>query len=105
METVVSIAGVSHFYGDGSGRKKILHEVSLSISAGEIVLLTGPSGSGKSTLLTLVGALRTVQDGSLTVFGHEMRAATPDLQRAVRRRVGYIFQEHNLLPFLSARRN
>ena len=52
-----------------------------------------------------MGALRTVQDGSLTVFGHEMRAATPDLQRAVRRRVGYIFQEHNLLPFLSARRN
>jgi putative ABC transport system ATP-binding protein len=68
-------------------------------------LLTGPSGSGKSTLLTLVGALRTVQKGTLRVFGHELHGAAAALQRAVRRRIGYIFQEHNLLPFLSARRN
>jgi putative ABC transport system ATP-binding protein len=105
MDPVVSIAGVNHFYGDGSGRKQILHEIFLDIHPGEIVLLTGPSGSGKSTLLTLVGALRAVQDGALRVFGHELREASVDLQRAVRRRVGYIFQEHNLLPFLSARRN
>jgi putative ABC transport system ATP-binding protein len=105
MEPVVAIDHVSHFYGDGSGRKQILHDIELDIALGEIVLLTGPSGSGKSTLLTLVGALRTVQVGSLRVFGQELRNAGEDLQRRVRRRVGYIFQEHNLLPFLSARRN
>ena len=105
MQPIVSIAGVNHFFGDGSGRKQILHGVSLDIAPGEIVLLTGPSGSGKSTLLTLVGALRTVQEGALRVFGHELFGAAAELQRAVRRRIGYIFQEHNLLPFLSARRN
>ena len=65
MEPVVSIANLSHFFGDGVGRKQILHDLCLDISGGEIVLLTGPSGSGKSTLLTLVGALRTVQEGTV----------------------------------------
>jgi putative ABC transport system ATP-binding protein len=105
MEPVVAIDRVSHFFGDGSGRKQVLHDVELDIATGEIVLLTGPSGSGKSTLLSLVGALRTVQEGSLRVFGQELRYADENMQRCVRRRVGYIFQEHNLLPFISARRN
>jgi len=105
MDSVVSIAGLDHFFGDGTGRKQILYEVGLDIAPGEIVLLTGPSGSGKSTLLTLVGALRSIQQGTLRVFGRELRDATVDLRQAVRRRVGYIFQDSNLLPFLSARQN
>ena len=105
MDPVVSIAGLNHFFGDGSGRKQILYDVQLDIAPGEIVLLTGPSGSGKSTLLTLVGALRSVQEGMLRVFGRELRDATVALRQAVRRRVGYIFQDSNLLPFLSARQN
>lgn len=102
---VVSIANVSHFYGDGVGRKQILCDVFLEIPPGEIVLLTGPSGAGKSTLLTLVGGLRSVQEGSVRVFGQELRGASEEMRLAVRRRIGYIFQDHNLLPFLSARRN
>jgi putative ABC transport system ATP-binding protein len=105
MEPVVSISNLTHFFGDGVGRKQILHDVCLDIAGGEIVLLTGPSGSGKSTLLTLVGALRTVQEGTVRVFGNELCEASVPLRRSVRRRIGYIFQEHNLLPFLSARRN
>ncbi|MCK6553032.1 ATP-binding cassette domain-containing protein [Candidatus Binatia bacterium] len=102
---VVAIDRVSHSYGDGVGRKRILHDVCLEIPPGEIVLLTGPSGAGKSTLLTLVGGLRSVQEGSVRVFGHELRGASEELRLTVRRRIGYIFQDHNLLPFLSARRN
>lgn len=105
MDPVVSIQGLDHHYGDGQGRKQILHEVALDVLPGEIVLLMGPSGSGKSTLLTLVGALRSVQQGCLRVFGRELRGSTASEQYAVRRRVGYIFQEHNLLPFLTARQN
>lgn len=105
MHPVVSTARLSHFFGDGVGRKQILHEVELEIAPGEIVLMTGPSGAGKSTLLSLVGALRSVQEGTLRVFGHELLNTTAELRRKVRRRIGYIFQEHNLLPFLTARQN
>jgi putative ABC transport system ATP-binding protein len=105
MDPVVAISALNHFFGDGTGRKQILYDVRLDIAPGEIVLLTGPSGSGKSTLLTLVGALRSVQEGSLRVFGRELRNAAAKLRQAVRRRVGYIFQDSNLLPFLSARQN
>ena len=105
MDLVVSIAGLDHHYGDGKGRKQILHGVGLEIRPGEIVLLMGPSGSGKSTLLTLVGALRAVQQGSLRVFDRELRGSTAAAQYEVRRGIGYIFQEHNLLPFLTARQN
>jgi putative ABC transport system ATP-binding protein len=105
MDLVVSIAGLDHHYGDGKGRKQILHGVGLDIPPGEMVLLMGPSGSGKSTLLTLVGALRAVQQGSLRVFDRELRGSTAAARYEVRRGIGYIFQEHNLLPFLTAGQN
>ena len=72
---------------------------------GEIVLLTGPSGSGKTTLLTLIGALRAMQTGSAVVLGQELAGASERERVALRRRIGFIFQQHNLLGFLSARQN
>jgi putative ABC transport system ATP-binding protein len=69
------------------------------------VLLTGPSGSGKTTLLTLLGALRSVQEGSLRVLGQELRGAKPNTLIQIRRQVGYIFQAHNLLRSLTAAQN
>ncbi len=56
--------------------------------------MTGPSGSGKTTLLTLIGTLRTVQEGSLKVLGNELKGATPDLIAQLRREMGFIFQAH-----------
>lgn len=67
--------------------------------------MTGPSGSGKTTLLTLVGGLRSAQEGSLTILGQEMRGTRKRQLMQVRRQIGYIFQAHNLLTFLTAKQN
>jgi putative ABC transport system ATP-binding protein len=101
----IQLEQVNHYYGGGALRRQILHDVSVSIRAGEIVIVTGPSGSGKTTLLTLIGALRSAQEGSVRVLGAELRgAASRDLE-AVRRQIGYIFQAHNLLDALTASQN
>ncbi len=105
MEPAVVARNLYHAYGDGPRRKTILHDVNIEVKPAELTLITGPSGSGKTTLLTLIGALRAVQEGSLRVAGEELNGATPQVQTRVRRRVGYVFQNNNLLPFLTAREN
>jgi ABC exporter DevA family ATP-binding subunit len=101
----IEIQRLNYFYGKGSLSKQILFDINLSINPGEIVIMTGPSGSGKTTLLTLIGALRSVQEGSLKVLGDELNLASNQQRVQVRRNIGYIFQGHNLLPFLTARQN
>ena len=101
----VSIEGLGYAYGEGELRRPVLRDVALSIAAGEIVLLTGPSGSGKTTLLTLIGALRAMQEGSALVLGQQLMGASEDQRVRLRRRIGFIFQQHNLLGFLTARQN
>jgi putative ABC transport system ATP-binding protein len=105
LEPVIAIDKVNHYFGQGHLRKQILFEVTASIYPGEIVFMTGPSGSGKTTLLTLIGALRSTQEGSLRVLGRELRDAPSRELVKVRRDVGYIFQAHNLLHSLTARQN
>lgn len=104
-EPVIAINQVNHFFGNGNLRKQVLFEVSAEIQPGEVVIMTGPSGSGKTTLLTLIGALRSTQEGSLRVLGHELRNAPTNLLVRVRRNIGYIFQAHNLLRSLTAQQN
>lgn len=105
QQPVVTIRNLNHYYGKGSLRKQVLFDVNLQIQQGEIVLMTGPSGSGKTTLLTLMGALRSPQEGSLIVLGQELRGASNNQLVEVRRYIGYIFQAHNLLKCLTARQN
>ncbi len=102
---IISITDLKHFYGEGSLRKQVLFDINLTLEPGEIVLMTGPSGSGKTTLLTLMGALRSVQEGSLKVLGKELRGASKHELIRIRRQIGYIFQGHNLLRFLTAVQN
>ncbi|RVT96375.1 ATP-binding cassette domain-containing protein [Rhodovarius crocodyli] len=105
MDQPLELSNITFSYGDGELRRAVLKDVSLSVAPGEIVILTGPSGSGKTTLLTLIGALRGMQEGSCLVLGQEMRGASEAARVALRRRIGFIFQNHNLLGFLSARQN
>ncbi|TXS96091.1 ATP-binding cassette domain-containing protein [Parahaliea maris] len=101
----VHVAGVSYSYRSDLSQRRVLHEVSLDIQTGEIVILTGPSGSGKTTLITLMGALRACQSGELEVLGHQLHGAPQRRLTEVRRQVGYIFQQHNLLDCLSVAEN
>jgi putative ABC transport system ATP-binding protein len=102
---VVQIRNLNHFYGQGQLRRQVLFDISLTLMPGEIVLLTGPSGCGKTTLLTLMGGLRSVQEGNLQVLGQELRGAKPHQLLQARQNIGYIFQGHNLLRCLTATQN
>lgn len=102
---VVMVKDVNFTYGKGESRVQVLFQNNLAIYPGEIVIMTGPSGSGKTTLLTLVGALRSLQDGSLMVLGQELRGLRPAQQVHVRRGIGFIFQQHNLFEALTAFQN
>jgi putative ABC transport system ATP-binding protein len=97
--------GVNFAYGDGEARVRVLHDIGLDIAPGQLVVMTGPSGSGKTTLLTLIGALRSLQEGHIEVLGHDLaRLDAAGLVR-VRRDIGFIFQMHNLFDALSAYEN
>ena len=105
LVSTVKIENLSHWYGRGSTRRQVLQSVDLQIAAGEGVLLTGPSGCGKTTLLTLIGALRQVQQGDVRVFGQQLQGAGRRQRQLLRRRIGMIFQGHNLLRCLTAEQN
>jgi putative ABC transport system ATP-binding protein len=101
----ILVRGLNHSFGKGELKKQILFDVSVEIRSGEIVIVTGPSGSGKTTMLTLVGALRSAQEGSVRVLGEELLKAKPAILEKVRRQIGFIFQQHNLLGALTALKN
>jgi putative ABC transport system ATP-binding protein len=102
---LISIQNLDHYFGKRSLRKQVLFDINLAINPGEIVILTGPSGSGKTTLLSLIGALRSVQYGSVKVLERELYRVTDKKLLQLRRQLGYIFQKHNLVPFLNACQN
>lgn len=104
-QITIAVKDLNHYFGKGQLRKQVLADINLEIYAGEIVIMTGPSGSGKTTLLTLMGGLRSVQEGNLTVLGQELRGASKRQLMLVRRNIGYIFQSHNLMQFLTAQQN
>ena len=104
-EPVISLQHVNHWFGTGDARKHALKDISLDIYPGEIVICTGPSGSGKTTLLTMLGGLRSCMDGSLRILGQELHGASKEQLAQLRLNVGFIFQAHNLMMFLTARRN
>jgi putative ABC transport system ATP-binding protein len=104
-ESTVAIRSLNHFLGHNQLRRQVLFDINLEINPQEIVILTGPSGAGKTTLLTLIGGLRSVQNGSLRLLDRELKGASNQQLVKIRRDIGYIFQSHNLLGFLTARQN
>ncbi|MDN7675656.1 ABC transporter ATP-binding protein [Burkholderia oklahomensis] len=105
-DAVVSLAGVSRLYRQGTADVHALEEIDLEIRRGEFVVLVGPSGSGKTTLLNMIGGLDSPTKGRVWVEGTEIGTLGKGALSAVRlRQIGFVFQEFNLIPVLSALEN
>lgn len=101
----IVVRGLNHWFGSGDARKQAVFDVSMRVKRGSLTILMGPSGSGKTTVLTLMGCLRDVQDGSVNLLSEELNGASEQSQVMLRRKLGFIFQAHNLHDSLSARQN
>jgi len=102
----LELKGVSKSYGEGAAEVHALRDVELSVDAGAMVAVMGPSGSGKTTLLTIAGSLEDPTDGEVHVGGASLSAMSRnDKARLRRRSIGFVFQDFNLLPGLSAVEN
>lgn len=104
-DTAISVVGLNHYFGEGEARKQALFDVNLTIDRGSLTILMGPSGSGKTTLLTIMGCLREVHAGSVKLLNQELFASDEVSRIDMRRRLGFIFQAHNLHDSLTARQN
>jgi putative ABC transport system ATP-binding protein len=102
---LITVEHLDHAFEEAGAAKPVLHDINLCVHPGEIVILTGPSGSGKTTLLTMLGGLRAAQSGRLQILGAQLLHAEPATLTRLRRQVGFIFQAHNLLPYLTALEN
>jgi putative ABC transport system ATP-binding protein len=106
MTSALELCRVSKVYGSGPTEVHALRDVDLSVERGELVAIMGPSGSGKSTLLTIAGSLEQPTSGEVLVDGVELSSVSRSEQARMRRRsIGYVFQDFNLLPGLTAVEN
>ena len=105
---VLEVEKLSKTFGEGEHAVHALREASFSVEAGELVALLGPSGSGKSTLLLCISLIQDPTSGRIAVSGRDVWRDGPlglDERRFRRENIGFIFQGHNLIPFLTAAEN
>lgn len=107
-DILVDVQDVAKHYGEGHTRVDALRGANLQVKAGEVIALLGPSGSGKTTLLNIIGCILDPSSGRLALDGElvfEGRWLRSDLRRLRLDKIGFIFQAHNLIPFLTAEEN
>ena len=105
-EKVLAVENVTKVFEEGRQRVEVLKGITMDVAAGEVVALEGPSGSGKTTLLSIMGCILTPTSGELSVAGSPVRRSDEGALREVRRRsIGFVFQQYNLFPALSALEN
>ena len=105
-EKVLAVENVTKVFEEGRQRVEVLKGITMDVAAGEVVALEGPSGSGKTTLLSIMGCILTPTSGELSVAGAPVHRSDEGALREVRRRsIGFVFQQYNLFPALSALEN
>ncbi len=106
MERAVLAEGITKWFGEGDAKVQALRGLDLEIGMGELAMLVGPSGCGKTTLISIIAGLLDASDGDLEVLGTRPKAMTPQEQILFRRNnLGFVFQQFNLLPTLTAAEN
>lgn len=105
MKQVLEVRDIRKTFEEGSQRVEVLRGVSLAVSAGEIVSLEGPSGSGKTTLLSIMGCILTPSAGEIHIGGRQIVGNERAQREARRKSIGFVFQQFNLFPALTAREN
>jgi putative ABC transport system ATP-binding protein len=102
----VTCQGVSKYFGAGDMRVAALRQIDLDVADGELTLLVGPSGCGKTTLISIIAGLLDPSEGNIHVFGTDLGKLTGNGKTAFRRHnIGFVFQQYNLLPALTAAEN
>lgn len=100
-KNILTMKGILKTYQDGAERRRVLDHVDLSVDEGEFVAIVGPSGCGKSTLLNIAGMMLSPDEGEITLCGKEMKDLTSKRRTEIRRNeIGFIFQNHQLIPYL-----
>jgi putative ABC transport system ATP-binding protein len=107
---ILNLEGLSKIFGSGRLEVRALEDINLSVSAGDLVALLGPSGSGKTTMLLCASLILDPTQGKIvfdgqTIFQKNGWAGGVDIRKVRREKMGFIFQSHNLIPFLTARQN
>lgn len=102
----LKVQGLGKHFGDGTRRVEVLRDVSFQMNEGEALAIVGPSGSGKSTLLHCLGTLTPPSAGTVEIKGRNpFDFPEPELARFRNRRIGFVFQDHHLLPQYSLLEN
>ncbi|MGL6187746.1 MAG: ABC transporter ATP-binding protein [Holosporales bacterium] len=106
MENAVTIKNLTKDFQVGDDTVRVLHDISVEISMGTLTMLVGPSGCGKTTLISIISGILSATSGSINLLGHDLAAMT-DQEKVLFRRtyIGFIFQQYNLLPSLTATEN
>ena len=105
MNPVLDINDVTYTFASAGQCQTVLRSISLQIMPAEFILLSGPSGCGKTTLLTLIGGMRSLQSGSIKLFGKELYEANCNQRNKLRSKIGMVFQAHHLISFMTAEEN
>lgn len=103
---IVEVRNLSKIFIQGDNEVRAVDNISLDIAEGELLAITGQSGSGKTTLLNLIGGIETATDGSIIIDGVDIcKADERELARLRRQKIGYVFQDFNLIPILTVEEN
>lgn len=102
MPAILDLKDIQKSFQDGEEKRNVLNNLQLEVAAGEFVAILGPSGSGKSTLLSIAGVLMSADKGHIILDGQDISQATQKIWTSIRReKIGFVFQSHQLLPYLT----